>query len=466
MKILIITHYFPPLNKVGSLRLYSFAKYFSKLGHEVTVLTTKKMGFDGHLDLDLDKGRYEVKEVEYLPGFLKRRKKHAKKKKAVSMATGAQQKEAVNTKIETKQLEKGRSGILKYVKSVVRWMRRYIIGSLADIHDLWGMYAYSWAQGYVNQGYNVVISSFSPPVCHRIASKLKRRNPHITWVADYRDLWSLSHIEKPWFIFHAYQTHLEKRMLSYVDFCVTVSEALQQEMEQAFSKPCYVIENGFFPEEIASSLKGSETETEMEARRELGIGKAVQPFIISYTGILYEGKRDPKPLFQVVSGMIKQGQLSQRDIQIRFYGDNSYSLKAVVNDYGLNKCVQLYNQVSRQEVLRVQQESDALLFLEWGHESAKGVVTGKLFEYLVSGTPILGIGISETHASGQIIIKTQTGFVCGNDTERISRALIELMRRQVFLPSTHEIMQYGRDKIAEKFLTYIYRFQQGLSTVT
>lgn len=42
LKILIVTHSFPPLNKIGSLRPYAWAKYWSWIGHEVCVLTTKK----------------------------------------------------------------------------------------------------------------------------------------------------------------------------------------------------------------------------------------------------------------------------------------------------------------------------------------------------------------------------------------------------------------------------------------
>ena len=42
MKILIVTAFFPPQNSIASLRPYSWAKYWSRAGHDVTVLTVPK----------------------------------------------------------------------------------------------------------------------------------------------------------------------------------------------------------------------------------------------------------------------------------------------------------------------------------------------------------------------------------------------------------------------------------------
>ena len=52
MKILIIAKYFPPQNSIASLRPYSWAKWWSNLGHEVTVVSTKKIPWENDLKLD------------------------------------------------------------------------------------------------------------------------------------------------------------------------------------------------------------------------------------------------------------------------------------------------------------------------------------------------------------------------------------------------------------------------------
>jgi len=62
LKILIITHYFPPSNSIASHRTYSWAKYWSKMGHDVTVLTTAKERRENDLNLPFD--GFQVIEIE------------------------------------------------------------------------------------------------------------------------------------------------------------------------------------------------------------------------------------------------------------------------------------------------------------------------------------------------------------------------------------------------------------------
>ena len=53
MRILIVTHYFPPENAIASLRPYSWAKYWTAIGHQVTVLTTQEAVSEQNLNLPL-----------------------------------------------------------------------------------------------------------------------------------------------------------------------------------------------------------------------------------------------------------------------------------------------------------------------------------------------------------------------------------------------------------------------------
>ena len=52
MKILIVSTFFPPQNSIASLRPYSWAKWWSRAGHDVTVLTTEKEEWANNLNLD------------------------------------------------------------------------------------------------------------------------------------------------------------------------------------------------------------------------------------------------------------------------------------------------------------------------------------------------------------------------------------------------------------------------------
>jgi hypothetical protein len=67
MRILLVTHDFPPLNSSAARRPYSWAAAWSARGHHVHVVTTAKYHFDGHDGFDVSQVGYEISEVAYLP---------------------------------------------------------------------------------------------------------------------------------------------------------------------------------------------------------------------------------------------------------------------------------------------------------------------------------------------------------------------------------------------------------------
>ena len=65
MKILIVSYYFPPQNSIASLRPYSWAKWWSRAGHDVTVLTIEKKILKNNLNLDCS--MFKLIEVPHTP---------------------------------------------------------------------------------------------------------------------------------------------------------------------------------------------------------------------------------------------------------------------------------------------------------------------------------------------------------------------------------------------------------------
>ena len=110
MRILLLCHQFPPLNKVGSLRAFAFAKYLPGSGHDVTVLTTEKTCLDGDADLELGGGEFELYRAPYLPRFVRR-------------SSGDKDRSS-----------SGR-GRLAALKKVLGFVRRNVLGNLMDVHD-------------------------------------------------------------------------------------------------------------------------------------------------------------------------------------------------------------------------------------------------------------------------------------------------------------------------------------------
>jgi hypothetical protein len=92
-----------------------------------------------------------------------------------------------------------------------------------------------------------------------------------------------------------------------------------------------------------------------------------------------------------------------------------------------------------------------LLLLESGKAEARGVLTGKLFEYLVSGTPILAVGIDRQNAAGELLESTGTGC-CSTNADELKQLFLAATKSgkfDFFNPRIELITQYSRDKQAQ-----------------
>ena len=152
-------------------------------------------------------------------------------------------------------------------------------------------------------------------------------------------------------------------------------------------------------------------------------------FIISYTGTIYKGKRDPKPLFEALQ-IIKYDRLDiYNNLSVNLYGPSLPRLLLDnIRSMDIGDIVFVKDSIPRTEAVEVQKKSDILLLLGWNNIKEKGVVTGKLFEYLGRGKPILGI--TYEHGSVQEILQqTGLGNVYNSPTD-IAKFIIDLYTKK------------------------------------
>jgi hypothetical protein len=105
---------------------------------------------------------------------------------------------------------------------------------------------------------------------------------------------------------------------------------------------------------------------------------------MAYAGQLYEGKRDPNPLLEVLRDLFREPVLRPCELW----------LPTLVSRYGLEEVVELNDVVGRGEALHREMEPQILLLLGWSDAKETGQHTGKLFGYLGAGRPILPVGRS------------------------------------------------------------------------
>lgn len=86
----------------------------------------------------------------------------------------------------------------------------------------------------------------------------------------------------------------------------------------------------------------------------------------------------------------------------KFYGDANSFVYELAKRYDCSQNVEVYDPITRSEVLKIQSSSHILLLLTWDVPEEKGVFPGKFFEYVGSAKPILLIGCQDNVAAETI----------------------------------------------------------------
>lgn len=404
MRILLVTHSFAPLNKISSLRLVHWVKYWSQNGNHVTVLTTEKYSFDGDLNLDVvfDPEVVELYEVPYLKS----------KSKIVKNTSSS-------------------SAVFQSLRRVNQFIRNYI-GSLFDIHDLWVKPATKIGEEILQgKNFDCIVSSFSPPCSHMVAANLSKKSG-VPWLADYRDLWADNHIGSAKFPFSIIEKWKERSTVGEVAKVITtVSQPLAKSLQKRFNQPVAVVENGYDPEEYLS----------------LNLDKRFSNKVINivYAGNIYPNRRDPEPLLNVIAS-------NKLNFKVHFFGPDNSLINSLKHRY--HGIVETHGNVNRKEILNVMFSADILLLLESGAKDADGVLTGKLFEYFAIGKPILGIGFDNSVLLGKVLERSRAGTCFFNQEVELLKYL-QSFKDTPFNMDLDFISQYRRDIQAERILDLI-----------
>ncbi len=198
LKILIITHYFPPLNSIASHRPYSWAKYWSKMGHDVTVLTTKKFDSDNKLELPLE--GFSVVEIE--------NRFYSNIRRILKGSENTIQKLDVEKDINNTRGFSIKKMILSFIKSIRENKGIFATARMPDLTDFW---FFDVIKKFKYDNYDVIVSTSGPYVVHLIGLRFKKRGLSKFWVADYRDLWTQNHNYPGIFPFTIIEEILEKK---------------------------------------------------------------------------------------------------------------------------------------------------------------------------------------------------------------------------------------------------------------
>jgi len=445
MRILIVSKFFPPENSIASLRPYSWAKYWSRAGHDVTVLTTVKPGTKTE-DLKIyDVDKYKLVELNYNSIFYKLQNIYLNKLKVKN--------ESSNGILNSNQIEKSTkeqsSFSLKNSLKILnnfRLNRGLLSGQrMPDIMDFWINPALQWAK--TNGPWDLVVSTYAPYACHVIAYNLKKEQIAKQWIADFRDLWTDHHNFKGLFPFTYVERNLERLLMKQTDAITTVSKPLVSTLGKKYGEQkVHVIENGFDSEDL-HFLPKDKIFQDNKVR-------------IIHTGTVYPGKMDPSLLFEVISSIASDNELKKllENLEVLFVGANSDKVVAQAVKMNVDRWVKNGGFLPREDILRMQREAHILLFLGFEKSKTAGLLSGKLYEYLFSETPIWAIDVDYLSSPGQIILESNTGVIFGENKKMLQNYLVKLLQssgKQKAYPNKEVLSNFERSNLAKRMLELV-----------
>jgi len=422
-KVLMIAYSFPPTGGPGVQRTSKFVKYLRSYGWEPVILTRddtniplKDESLIKDIPADVSVIRTKAWDLSAYPGII------------------------------------GLAG---------KFINRKIL--IPDSERLWEIFSRKTAEDIIRtDNIDLIYTTSLPYSSHLMALHLKKKFPDIPWVADFRDEWT----NNPYILDNPYnpirmniERKMEHKVLQTADYLITNTPVMLRNFisnnpGMGLDKKFYVISNGYDPDDFMylfdHMAKNGEPATANDTR-------VAHKFTITYTGAFY-GRRKPDIFFQAVGDLVKEGKIDKNKIHIKLMGSfKKEQIQKLINLHNLNGVVEIFPYVPHEECLKHMISSDCLLLIEGAGPGAEAFYTGKIFEYMVAGRPILAI-IPANGAAAMLIRETSTGLI-SDCTDLIgTKDNIEVLYNawlkgeNIYFPNKEEIKKYERKALTAKLV--------------
>ncbi len=420
-KVLIITYYWPPAGGAGVQRTLKFAKYFPQSGIEPVVITVDEKHasypvIDKSLfsDISNDIKVYRTKSFEPL-----------------RILTGITGNPVPHSGFSNKDKQ-------QFSQKVLRLIRGNLF--LPDARRGWVKFAFKKACELIAKENIITVIISSPPHSSQlIGLKLKKKFPRLNWVADMRDPWTDIYYYNdmlPSAIAKQYDKNLEIKVLETADKVVVVSSPIKNGLLNKSDKlnenKFFVIPNGFDEDDF-----------------KIKVSSSLHEFRIVYTGTMAESY-EPKTFFKAFKYII------DRHIGINFkiylVGGCSPGIVNTIHSMNLQNHVAFIEYVEHAKAIEYMLSCTMLLLLIPKVADNKGILTGKLFEYLAARKPILCLGPPDGEAAA-IINECGGGKTIEHNNEHDIELYIEELISQWKLNHDLSVLNNNYLKYSRKNLT-------------
>ena len=418
-KVLIITYYWIPSGGAGVQRWVKFAKYLRQYGWEPIIYTPKNPEYpsiDHSFEKDIPTDITVLKTPIWEPYNVYRN------------LTG-KKNQAINAGFISENKKQGWKDKLSI------WIRGNFL--IPDPRRFWIKPSIRFLSDYLNENpVDAIITTGPPHSMHLIGMGLKKSFPLLPWVADFRDPWTnidfYKDLNLTWLADKIHHK-LEREVIQNADTVLVVSRGMEEEFAPMKPKKLQVITNGYDESDV-----------------QVGTLALDGRFSISHIGTL-NAARNPRIVWKVLSEICAENVDFKKDLQIQLVGKVDFSVLEDIQSYGLQEQLLKIDYLSHSEAIAKQNTSQVLMLLINQSGNAKGILTGKFFEYLAAKRPILAVGPTDGDAA-VVLNETGAGVIVDFADEQATKTAIQNYYNQ-YKKGTLSVQSESVERFSRRSLT-------------
>ena len=392
-RVLIISYYWPPSGGSGVQRWVKFVKYLPSEGWEPIVFAPENADYPA---LDPSLGAEVPADVEVLRGRI------WEPYSAYRKLTGA----------KSTQVTEISSGKKTFKQRLSLWIRANLF--VPDPRVGWVKPSIKTLLKYLQEHpVDAIVTTGPPHSVHLIGQKLHKKTG-IPWIPDFRDPWSRMYYLRYLPMTAATWRKLRAQEQAVLDECSTVlacTPLVQEEFQAQTKTPVAMITNGFDEEDFTGPAPKADTR-----------------FNITHTG-LFAADGNPFVLWKVLGEMAASVPGFREELRLRLVGKVDREVLEAIKAAGLESNVVALGPTDHATAVKEQRSASILILPLRNDPLYRPILPGKLFEYLASRRPILGIG-QEDGAMARVICAAEAGITADWKHETAMREFLENAFRQ------------------------------------
>jgi glycosyltransferase involved in cell wall biosynthesis len=410
-RLLFLAYYFPPAREIACARSFEIAKTLARNGWDVTVVTPRADAWrraDGNDEIDrtLTREGIHCVRTQHPWRFL--------------------------TPDYTVSSFEGAGWLVRRVgERLAAWVRRFARGLRVPREIGWVRELERATAHLAPGGVDLVLATGSPFAAFAAARRLAGRLS-CPFVLDYRDSW----FGNPYVGDRAQPGTVreEQGLLAECAAAIAVSPGLARALQRrgVVESKIHVVSNGYDAEELAD----------------------VNPqdfghFAIVYAGLFYPPRSVVSPVMAAIARLATPGNaVSGVDWRFHYYGRHAEHVRDQARRFGVERRVVIHGEVPRRHALSAVKGAGVAVVItsvsREGSAEERAVVTGKVFDAIGLGTPILAIAPPESDLEAVLHTAGLGRRFSGHEVPEIAAYLAAAMRGRVPPPRDRDAFEWTR----------------------